>query len=121
MIGSVTWGGLREPGNVAAARDRHDGGGATGPGTAARLRPQAVNHAYGTTGLITALEIPLAPAWQWIDMIVAFPTFMDAVRFGYAIALADGIVKKLLTPIAWPIPDAFRPDPRTIARTARRS
>jgi FAD/FMN-containing dehydrogenase len=70
---------------------------------------QAVNHAYGTTGLITALEMPLAPAWNWIDMIVAFPTFMDAVRFGYAVALADGIVKKLLSPIAWPIPDAFRP------------
>ena len=41
-------------------------------------------------------------------MIVAFPTFMDAVRCGYAIALADGIVKKLISPIAWPAPDAFR-------------
>jgi hypothetical protein len=30
------------------------------------------------------------------------------VRFGYAVALADGIVKKVLAPIAWPIPDAFR-------------
>jgi FAD/FMN-containing dehydrogenase len=105
--GSVTWGGLREPGNVSAARivtmeaeprviELREG------------EAQAVNHAYGTTGLITALEMPLAPAWRWIDMIVAFPTFMDAVRFGYAIALADGIVKKLLTPIAWPTPDAFR-------------
>ena len=46
---------------------------------------QAVNHAYGTTGLITALEMPLAPAWHWIDMIVAFPTFMDAVRFGHEV------------------------------------
>ena len=52
--------------------------------------------------------MPLAPAWSWIDLVVAFPTFMDAVRFGYAIALADGIVKKLVTPVAWPIPDAFR-------------
>lgn len=106
-IGSVTWGGLREPGNVAAARivtmeetpriiELRDG------------EAQAVNHAYGTTGLITALEMPLAPAWDWIDLIVAFPSFMDAVRFGYAAALADGIVKKLLSPIAWPAPDAFR-------------
>jgi FAD/FMN-containing dehydrogenase len=69
---------------------------------------QAVNHAYGTTGLITALEMPLAPAWQWMDLIVAFPTFIDAVRCGHALALADGIVKKLLSPIAWPTPDSFR-------------
>jgi FAD/FMN-containing dehydrogenase len=106
-IGSVTWGGLREPGNVTAARvvtmeaeprviELREG------------EAQAVNHAYGTTGLITALEMPLAPAWNWIDMIVAFPTFMDAVRFGHAVALADGIVKKLLSPVAWPTPDAFR-------------
>jgi hypothetical protein len=33
---------------------------------------------------------------------------MDAARFGYALALADGIVKKLVSPIAWPIPEAFR-------------
>jgi FAD/FMN-containing dehydrogenase len=107
-IGSVTWGGLREPGNVAAARI------VTMEATPRVLElregeAQAVNHAYGTTGLITALEMPLAPAWPWIDLIVAFPTFMDAVRFGYALALADGIVKKLVTPIAWPTPDAFRP------------
>jgi len=106
-IGSVTWGGLREPGNVGAARI------VTMEATprVIELRAaeaQAVNHAYGTTGLITALEMPLAPAWNWIDLIVAFPTFLDAVRFGYAAALADGILKKLVSPIAWPIPDAFR-------------
>jgi FAD/FMN-containing dehydrogenase len=106
-VGSVTWGGLREPGNVAAARivtmeaeprvmELREG------------NAQAVNHAYGTTGLITALEMPLAPAWNWIDMIIAFPTFMDAARLGYAVALADGIVKKLISVTAWPIPDAFR-------------
>jgi FAD/FMN-containing dehydrogenase len=106
-VGSVTWGGLREAGNVAAARivtmeaaprvlELRDGD------------AQGVNHAYGCTGLITALEMPMAPAWNWIDMIVAFPTFMDAVRFGYAAASADGIVKKLVTPVAWPAPDAFR-------------
>ena len=107
-IGSVTWGGLREPGNVAAARIVT----MEAEPRVLELREakaQAVNHAYGTTGLITALEMPLAPAWNWIDLIVAFPTFMDAVRFGYAVALADGIVKKLVTPVAWPTPDAFRP------------
>jgi FAD/FMN-containing dehydrogenase len=106
-IGSVTWGGLREPGNVAAARIVT----MEAVPRVMELRDHAVgavNHAYGTTGLITALEMPLAPAWPWIDMIVAFPTFMDAVRFGYVAALADGIVKKLISVIGWPIPDAFR-------------
>ena len=106
-VGSVTWGGLREPGNVAAARIVT----MEAEPRLIELRDaaaQAVNHAYGTTGLITALEMPLAPAYTWIDLIVAFPTFTDAVRFGHAVALADGIVKKLLTPIAWPTPEAFR-------------
>jgi FAD/FMN-containing dehydrogenase len=105
-IGSVSWGGLREPGNVGMARI------VTMEDTPRILElrdadAQAVNHAYGTTGLITALEMPLAPAWDWIDLIVAFPTFMDAVRCGHALALSDGIVKKLATPIAWPIPESF--------------
>lgn len=106
-VGSITWGGLREPGNVAAARV------VTVEATPRVLEQRdreagVVNHAYGTTGLITALEMPLAPAWDWIDLIVAFPTFMDAARCGYALALADGIVKKLATPIAWPTPASFR-------------
>jgi FAD/FMN-containing dehydrogenase len=105
-IGSVTWGGLREPGNVGMARI------VTMEDTPRVLElrdadAQAVNHAYGTTGLITALEMPLAPTWPWVDLIVAFPDFMDAVRCGHALALLDGIVKKLSAPIAWPIPESF--------------
>jgi len=106
-IGSVTWGGLREPGNVLAARV-----------VTLEERPRilelrgeeagAVNHAYGTTGIITAIEMPLAPAWPWVDLVAAFPRFADAARFAYEAALADGLVKKLLTPIAWPIPALFR-------------
>ena len=107
-IGSITWGGLREPGNVSAARVVT----MEAEPRVLELRDAdtgAINHAYGTTGLITALEMPLAPAWPWIDLIVAFPTFLDAARCGHELALADGIVKKLASPIAWPIPDAFRP------------
>jgi len=61
-------------------------------------------HGWGTTGIITALEMPLAPAFKWIDLIVSFDDFMTAVRFGHEAALADGVVKKLLTALAWPIP-----------------
>jgi FAD/FMN-containing dehydrogenase len=105
-IGSVTFGGMREPGNIVAAR-------------VVTLEPnpriielrgdaaQKISRAYGTTGIITELEMPLAPAQSWIDVIVAFDDFIDAVRFGHAIAMADGIVKKLLSPVQWPVPQHF--------------
>ena len=105
-IGSVTYGGLREPGNILAARivtlEEQP--------RVIELRgdaAQKVNRAYGTTGIITALEMPLAPAWSWIDVVVAFDDFIDAAAFGYEAALADGIVKKVLSPVTWPLPSYF--------------
>ena len=106
-VGSITYGGLRDPGNVLAARivtlEREP--------RVIELRGddvQKIIRAYGTTGLITALEMPLAPAWPWVDVIVAFDDFIEAVNVGRQIALADGIVKKLSSAIAWPIPKDFR-------------
>ncbi|MBV8744846.1 MAG: FAD-binding oxidoreductase, partial [Xanthobacteraceae bacterium] len=107
-IGSVTYGGLREPGNILAVRIVT----AEEEPRVIELRgdaAQKVNRAYGTTGIITALEMPLAPAWPWIDVIVTFDDFFEAMRFGYEVALADGVVKKLLTPMIWPIPVHFPP------------
>ncbi len=106
-VGSVAYGGLRDPGNVLAARivtlEREP------RIVALRGRDtQKILRAFGATGLIVALEIALAPAWPWIDVIVAFDDFSAAVAVGREIALADGIVKKLLTPITWPIPADFR-------------
>ena len=105
-VGSVTYGGLREPGNILAARIvtcEEEPRIIELRGDAAQI----VNRAYGTTGIITALEMPLAPAWDWVDVVVAFDTFLDAVAFGRDVALADGIVKKLVSPITWPIPSYF--------------
>jgi FAD/FMN-containing dehydrogenase len=105
-VGSVTYGGLREPGNVLAARVVT----VEDEPRVLELRGDAalnVNHAYGTTGIITALEMPLAPAWPWVDVVVAADDFAAAVRIGHRAAFADGIVKKLLTPLAWPIPAYF--------------
>jgi FAD/FMN-containing dehydrogenase len=106
-IGSVTYGGLREPGNIIAARI------VTVEETprVIELRAEAaqfVNRAYGTTGIITALEMPTAPAWPWIDLVIAFDDFETAMQVGQEVALADGVVKKLLTPIAWPLPSYFK-------------
>jgi FAD/FMN-containing dehydrogenase len=110
-VGSVTFGGMREPGNIVAAR-------LVTLETEPRVielrgdAAQKISRAYGTTGIITALEMPLAPVQQWIDVIVAFDDFVDCVQFGHTIAMADGIVKKLLSPAQWPLPRhfaAFRP------------
>jgi FAD/FMN-containing dehydrogenase len=105
-IGSVNYGGLREPGNILAAR-------VVTLEEAPRVielrgdAAQKINRAYGTTGIITALEMPLAPTWSWIDLVVVFDDFIEAVAVGHEAALADGIVKKLLSPITSPLPSYF--------------
>jgi len=105
-IGSITYGGLRESGNILAVRVvtlEEEPRVIELRGDAA----QKVNRAYGTTGIITVLEMPLAPAWKWIDVVVVFDDFIEAAAFGYEAAMADGIVKKVLSPITWPLPAYF--------------
>ncbi len=58
---------------------------------------QTVLHAYGTTGIITELEISLAPAYPWQEAIAIFDDFMTAARFGQALSDSGGIVKKLVS------------------------
>ena len=67
----MTYGGLRELGNITGARvislEENP--------RAFELKGDAalkICHGWGTTGIITALEMPLAPAFDWIDLIVAF-------------------------------------------------
>ncbi len=68
---------------------------------------QNVIHGYGTTGIITELEISLAPAYPWQEIIVVFDEFMTAAKFGQALSDSDGIVKKLVSVHATPIPSYF--------------
>ncbi|MBE9046415.1 FAD-binding oxidoreductase [Pleurocapsales cyanobacterium LEGE 10410] len=58
---------------------------------------QKVLHAYGTTGIITELEIPLAPAYPWQEASVIFDDLMTAASFGQALSDSNGIVKKLVS------------------------
>lgn len=101
-IGSITYGGLRDRGNLHGVRvvTMED------EPRVIELRGdevQKVNHAYGTTGIITELEIPLAPAYPWAELIVTFDDFMSSAKFGQELANADGIIKKLICVLAWPI------------------
>ena len=68
-----------------------------------------VHHAYGTNGLIMELEMPLAPAWPWMEAIVLFDEFMPSIRFAQSLATSDGIVKKLISISGWPIPGMIKP------------
>ncbi|BAY62030.1 FAD linked oxidase domain-containing protein [Calothrix brevissima NIES-22] len=68
---------------------------------------QKVNHAWGINGIITQVELPLAPAYPWAEVIVTFDDFMEAAQFGYALGNADGMMKKLITVFASPIPEYF--------------
>jgi len=105
-IGSITYGQLRDRGNLNAVRvvTMED------QPRVIELRGDAVqqvNHAYGTNGIITELEIPLGPAYAWAELIVTFPDFMTAARFGQALGDADGLIKKLICICAAPIPNYF--------------
>ena len=105
-IGSITYGVLRDRGNINALQvvtleDQP---------RVIELRSdqvQKVNHAYGTNGIITELEIPLGPVYPWAEVIVVFDDFMTAARFGQALGDADGLIKKLISIHAWPIPSYF--------------
>ncbi|MGF1623414.1 MAG: FAD-binding oxidoreductase [Alphaproteobacteria bacterium] len=107
-VGSITYGILRERGNVIAARvvtfeDEP---------RVLEFRGDAVdrvNHAYGTNGIITELTIATAPAYDWHDIVVTFADFDAATAFAQALARSDGIVKKLVTVVAPPLgQDYFR-------------
>jgi FAD/FMN-containing dehydrogenase len=105
-VGSIKWGGLRDFGNIIRLRvvtmeevprileltgeDLHK-----------------VTHAYGTNGIISEVEMPLTAAYEWVDVIVGFDSFMDAARYGNAVGLQDGLLTKLVSPIAAPAPFAY--------------
>jgi FAD/FMN-containing dehydrogenase len=100
-IGSCTYGILRDRGNIlglqmVSVEDEPK---------IYEVRGDDVNfahHAYGTNGIITEVEMPLAPAWPWIEVVINFAEFMTAARFSYELARADGIIKKLVSIDEWP-------------------
>ncbi|PTW63272.1 FAD/FMN-containing dehydrogenase [Breoghania corrubedonensis] len=105
-IGSIRWGGLRDLGNVISARV-----------ITMEAEPRILDmtgadlakvlHAYGTNGVITEVEMPLTAAYDWVDVIAGFDTFMDAARFADALGMQDGILLKELGVISAPIPHDY--------------
>jgi FAD/FMN-containing dehydrogenase len=98
-VGSIRWGGLRNIGNVTRLRV------VTMEAAPRVLELEGddiakVAHAYGTNGIITECEMPLAPAYDWIDMIVGFDSMERAAAFADRLGNEDGILLKELSVMA---------------------
>ncbi len=73
-VGSISWGGLRDFGNVLRLRV-----------LTMEAEPRALEltgedlhkavHAYGTNGVITEVEMPLTASYDWIEAIIGFELF----------------------------------------------
>ncbi|MEO1458611.1 MAG: FAD-binding oxidoreductase, partial [Pseudomonadota bacterium] len=120
-VGSVRWGGLRATGNIIALRL-----------VTCEAEPRVIdlegdeiqkaNHAYGVNGVITEVEMPLAPAYDWVDVIVGFDDVVEATRYGMAMASEDAILLKEMATVADPVPSLyflrhkrFLPEGRSVA------
>src|SRR6202020_1423624 len=105
-VGSINWGGLRDFGNVLRLRV-----------LTMEAAPRALEltgedlhkaaHAYGTNGIITEVEMPLTAAYDWVDVIVGFQTFEAASAYANALGEEDGLLTKLITVIASPVPQDY--------------
>ncbi len=105
-IGSVTWGGLRDLGNILRLRI-----------VTMEAEPRVLDlsgwdlhkvmHAYGTNGIITEVEAPLTTAYDWVDFIVGFDSHADAIDFAYTAGNQDGLLFKELATVAAPMPHDY--------------
>src|SRR5271170_5653134 len=105
-VGSITWGGLRDFGNVLRLRIM------TLEETPRTLELTGEDlhkavHAYGTNGIITEVEMPLAAHYDWVNVIVGFDSFDAATAYALALGEQDGVLKKLVTVVAGPTPHEY--------------
>ena len=49
-------------------------------------------HAYGTNGIVTQVELPLARAQPWWDAVATFPTLKAAAAFALDVGEAPALV-----------------------------
>jgi len=66
-------------------------------------------HTYGTIGIISEVELNIAPRIEWRQWAVTFDTFEDAFRFADGIARDPGITKRLVSVVDAPVTRAFLP------------
>lgn len=94
--GSCTWGQISDLGTVLALRM-----------VTVEANPRVIElrgpdvykvmHAYGVNGIITEVEIALAPAHDWAERIITFDSLKSAAAFGQDLTSRDAIAKKLVS------------------------
>lgn len=94
--GAITYGQLGDPGAVLGARV------VTLEETPRIIELKGLDvrkivHAYGLNGIVTAVDMPTAPALPWCERAIAFPSLSEASRFAQALGEMDQVAKKLLT------------------------
>lgn len=105
-VGSVQWGTLADVGAVRAVR-------VVTMEESPRLLELRGAHVglalggCGTTGVVTEVELPTAPAVRWFERVVAFSALDAALHFADAIAHADAVPKHLVSVVAAPAPGRY--------------
>jgi FAD/FMN-containing dehydrogenase len=94
--GSCTWGQISDPGAVLGVEV-----------VTVEEKPRVIElrgrdalkvmHAYGVNGIVTEVEVPLAPLHPWCERIAAFSSLSAAAKFAHNFTECDGIAKKLVT------------------------
>lgn len=102
-VGSVRWGGLRARGNVLRVRL-----------VTCEAQPRVIDlmgddvlkavHAYGTTGVVTEIELPTVESHDWVEVLVASDHWDDAARLAQDLAESDGVLLNELAALAAPLP-----------------
>lgn len=102
-VGSIRWGGLRDYGNIIRMKVM-----------TMEASPRVLDlsgddllkvaHAYGTNGIITECEVPLATAYPWVDVLIGFDDLRRATEFANALGEQDGLLLKELGVVAAPVP-----------------
>ena len=106
-IGSINYGPLAARGNVLGVRAMTI---EEEPQCIELRGPEALlmHHMWGTNGLVLEVEVGMAPVHDWLECIVAFNSFDQALQFGDAVARAPGIVKKEVGLLAHPVPEYLK-------------
>ncbi|MGK7906683.1 MAG: FAD-binding oxidoreductase [Synechococcus sp.] len=101
-IGSMNHGVLRDRGNVRCLRV-----------VTANEEPQVLElqgkdidkvlHAYGTNGIITAIDLPLTHRTDWQQMAIGFESLKDAHDFCWALGRSEGIHKRAIALLEQPL------------------
>ncbi|MEM8795328.1 MAG: FAD-binding oxidoreductase [Pseudomonadota bacterium] len=105
-VGSINFGGLRDLGNIIRVRV-----------VTMEENPRVlelsgydlhkVSHAYGTNGIITEVEMPLAAHYNWVDFLIGFDDWERCVQFSNELAQMDGLLTKNVAPIEAPVPHDY--------------